>query len=132
MSSANITTVQTCYAAFAKGDIAVIIAAAAETVDWVINGRRGDFPTFGSWSGRSGLEKFFQAVAAHEHFSEFAPHEFHAAGDKVFVLGHYTGTIQPSGRSIASDWVHVFTFRDGKIAKFHEFSDSAQFVTPPR
>jgi len=26
----------------------------------------------------------------------------------------------------SSDWCHIFTFRDGKVAKFREFLDTAQ------
>ena len=25
----------------------------------------------------------------------------------------------------AGDWIHIFTFRDGKVAKFREFMDTA-------
>jgi uncharacterized protein len=34
--------------------------------------------------------------------------------------------VKKTGRRIASDWCHVFTVRDGKVAAFREFTDTAQ------
>ena len=30
-----------------------------------------------------------------------------------------------NGRKIASEWVHIFTIRSGKVATFREFLDTA-------
>ena len=57
-------------------------------------------------------------------FTQFAPHEFYADRDKVFVLGSYAGTIKRNGRKVAAEWLMVFTLRDGKLAKFREFTDT--------
>jgi len=128
MSSANIAFVQSLYAAFGKGDIAAIIAGLAADVDWGVNGRRKDYPLLGSWKGQSEVQKFFQGVAEHEEATEFSPKEFFAADDRVCVLGHYAWKIRKTGRAVASDWAHIFTIRNGKVAKFREFNDTAQFA----
>jgi ketosteroid isomerase-like protein len=128
MSNSNITFVQSLYAAFSRGDIPAVIAGAAPDIDWVVNGRRSDFPTFGSWKGQSEVQKFFESIAQHQESKEFSPQEFFAADDCVFVLGHYEWTIRKTGRNVASDWVHVFTIRDGKVTKFREFNDTARFA----
>jgi uncharacterized protein len=44
------------------------------------------------------------------------------------VLGHYAWKIRKTGRAVASDWVHVFTLHNGKVTKFREFNDTAQFA----
>jgi ketosteroid isomerase-like protein len=128
MSNANIAFVQSLYAAFSKGDIATIIAGLAADVDWGVNGRRKDYPLLGSWKGSADVQKFFQGVAEHEEATEFSPREFFAAEDRVFVLGHYSWKIRKTGRAVASDWVHIFTIRNGRVAKFREFNDTAQFA----
>jgi uncharacterized protein len=128
MSSANIALVQSLYAAFGRGDISTIINALSPDVDWTVNGRRKDYPLLGSWKGSSEVQKFFQGVAEHEEATEFSPHEFFAAEDRVFILGHYAWKIRKTGRAVASDWVHVFTVRGGKVVAFHEFNDTAQFA----
>jgi ketosteroid isomerase-like protein len=125
MSAANIALVQSLYAAFGKGDIVAIIAGLAPDVDWHSGGRASDYPGFGPRKGRKAVEEFFGIIAQNNDFSHFTPREFHAADDKVFVLGDYAMTMRKTGKKFASDWVHVFTIRDGKVEKFREFLDTA-------
>src|SRR4051794_13816807 len=75
--------------AFGRGDIETIIAALAPDVDWVVAGRREDYPLLGSWKGQSEVRKFFQTLQEQQEHIEFSPREFFAADDRVFVLGHY-------------------------------------------
>ncbi|MFL6831695.1 MAG: nuclear transport factor 2 family protein [Xanthobacteraceae bacterium] len=89
---------------------------------------RKDYPLFGSWKGSSEVEKFFKGVAQHEEATDFSPREFFDAGDRVCVLGHYAWKIRKTGRTVAGDWVHVFTIRNGKVTRFREFNDTAQFA----
>ncbi len=128
MSAANIALIQSLYAAFGRGEIATIINAMAPDVDWHVNGRRQDYPLLGHWKGRDEVQKFFRGVAEHEEAKDFSPREFFAAEDHVFVLGHYAWTIRKTGRGVASDWAHVFTINSGKVVKFQEFNDTAQFA----
>jgi uncharacterized protein len=128
VNATNIAFVQSLYAAFGRGDIAAVIAGLAADVDWTVNGRRKDYPLLGSWRGQGEVQKFFQAVAEHEEAVDFSPREFFAADDRVCVLGHYAWNIRKTGRAVASDWVHVFTIRNGKVVKFREFNDTAQFA----
>jgi ketosteroid isomerase-like protein len=128
MSNANIALVQNIYAAFGKGDIASLINVLAADVDWGVNGPARAYPTFGIWKGSGEVQKFFKLVAETESFSEFSPREFHAAGDLVFALGSYAGAVKKSGRPFACDWVHVFTIHGGKVTKFREYTDTAQFA----
>jgi uncharacterized protein len=126
MSQANIATVQSMYAAFGKGDIATIIGGLTSDIDWTCNGRPTDFPTFGNFKGQPRVGDFFKTVGEHLKFSVFSPDEFYADGDKVIVLGHYAMAMSKTGKTMASDWCHIFTFKNGKVAKFKEFLDTAQ------
>ena len=132
MSNANVSLVQSLYAAFRRGDIATIIAALAPDVVWRVNGRRSDFPLLGTWKGPKEVQDFFKGVAATETFSDFSPREFYAADDKVFAIGHYDLTHNGTGRKVSSDWVHIFAVRGGKVASFTEFNDTAQFAEAHR
>lgn len=122
----NVALVKGLYAAFGKGDIAAIVATMAPDVDWVVVGRASDVPTFGPRKGPAAVQEFFGLVGSNYTFSEFAPKEFYPVGDKVFVLGHYTMTIKKTGKPAESDWVHIFTFADGKVSRFREFLDTAR------
>jgi ketosteroid isomerase-like protein len=128
MSNANVTQVQSLYAAFGRGDIATILAGVSLDIDWETIGRASDFPTLGPRRGASAVREFFKLVADNEEFSDFSPREFYPSQDKVFVLGSYSLTIKKTGKKVASEWVHVFTLRDGKVTRFREHTDTAQFA----
>ena len=128
MSSANITLVQSLYAAFGRGDVATIIAGASPDIDWEAVGRQSDFPALGPRKGAEQVREFFKIVSDNEDFSDFSPREFYAADDKVFVLGSYKLKLKKTGKPVASEWVHVFTLKDGKVIRFREHTDTAQFA----
>jgi ketosteroid isomerase-like protein len=82
-------------------------------------------PFSGERKGKAAVAEFFRQVAESEDFEQFEPREFVAQGDKVVALGHYRAVVKATGRTFGSDFVMVFTLRDGKIAAFQEFTDSA-------
>lgn len=61
------------------------------------------------------------------------PEELIASGDTVAVVAHYTGTGKATGKELDLRVVHVWDVRDGKIARFRQFADTAKFleVVPP-
>ena len=128
MSQASISLIQELYGAFGRGDIPALLAKLTGDAIWRVNGATKEYPVIGTWKGTPGAGEFFKQVAAHEDFSAFTPLHFYADTDKVFVLGHYVLTIKKTGKQVDTDWVHVFTVRDGKVAGFTEFTDTAQFV----
>jgi uncharacterized protein len=132
MSEANIATLQSLYAAYGRGDIQSILNGCTTDVTWESGGGGADFPVFGVRTGIAGVADFARTVAEIVDFSEFSPREFYVDKDKVFVLGHYAMTVKKTGRKAAADWIHVFTFRGGKVAKFREFTDTALFVAAYR
>jgi steroid delta-isomerase-like uncharacterized protein len=128
MTNANIAQVQSLYAAFGRGDIATLLAGCTPDIDWETIGRPGDFPTLGPRKGIRAVEEFFRLVGEHEEFADFSPREFYAADDKVFVLGSYSLTVKASRTPVAAEWVHVFTLENGKVTRFREHTDTAQFA----
>ena len=129
MSEANIAVVQSAYAAYARGDIEAVLSVLTPDVEWHTTGRPEDFPALGKRKGMAAAQDFFKTVANHLEFSEFSPREFYCDRDKVFVLGHYAMTVRKNGRKFASDWVHIFTFRGGRVAEYREFLDTAQHAS---
>jgi len=132
MSNANVTLIQSLYAAFGRGDIATIVGAMSPDIVWTLHGQPGDHPAFGVFNTPQGVQKFFGIIGDTQTASDFSPKEFYVVDDKVFVLGHYAWTMKKTGRSMASDWVHIFTVKGGKVAKFDEFNDTAQFAAALR
>jgi ketosteroid isomerase-like protein len=128
MSNGNVGLIQSVYAAFGRGEIATIVKAMAPDVDWRVVGRNKDYPLFGGWKGPGGVQEFFKLVGETQEATEFSPREFSAADDKVFVLGHYAWKLRKTGKSVASDWIHVFKIKNGKVTSFREFTDTATFA----
>ena len=126
--SDNIAFVQSLYAAFGRGDVDTIIAGLAPDIDWENVGRRSDYASLGPRKGRDEVRGFFELLASDVNFPEFAPLDFDAAGDKVFVEGHSRMSLKQGGPEVDTDWVHVFTIRDGQVTRFRDFLDTAQLA----
>jgi len=128
MKNANVTFVEGLYAAFQRGDIAAIMAGLAPDVHWHMVGRSSDYVRFGARKGTKGVEEFFRILAENEDFTEFQPAELYADGDRVFALGHLSLKFKRTGKTVMTDWIHMFTVKNGKVAAFKEFLDTAQFA----
>jgi uncharacterized protein len=128
MSQANIAAVQDLYAAFGRGDIATILDACTPDIAWVVSGQKEDFPLFGTRKGKAEVQDFFRLLSETQDFDEFTPRDFYGDRDKVFALGRYAMTLKKNGRKASSEWIHIFTFRGGKVAGFQEFTDTATFA----
>jgi ketosteroid isomerase-like protein len=127
--SQNVQVVKDAYAAFQRGDVQGVLALVDENVDWhAIKGAEGAAPHAGRRRGRAAVAEFFAQLGGSTEFSQFEPREFVAQDDQVAVIGDYAATVKTTGRSVASDWVMVFTVRDGKVVRFREWTDSAQLV----
>src|SRR5256885_16262158 len=95
----NTSIVQQAYAAFGRGDIPALLGSLDEKVDWVpVYGAGGHVLTSGRRQGRAAVGTFFQQIAQSYKFSVFEPREFVEQGDKVVALGHYTATVNKTGR----------------------------------
>lgn len=120
----NVQVVKDSYDKFGNGDVEGILANCAEDVAWdtpeIENASFG-----GKRQGRDQVGDFSAQLDAAEETTKFEPTEFIAQGDRVVVLGKYGATVRETGRSYESDWVHVFTVKDGKITSFQEFFDNA-------
>ena len=128
MSNGNVTLVQSLYAAFGRGDIATIVAAMAPDVHWEVVGRPQDYPLLGVRRGPEGVREFFRLIGELQEVVAFAPRGFYVVGDLVFVLGSEGWKLRKTGKTVATEWVHIFTIKDGKVTAFREFTDSAQFA----
>jgi hypothetical protein len=120
----NTKIVQDVYAAFGRADIPALLNSLSADIDWqAIVGAGPKVPTAGPRKGQAAVAQFFKDLAGSILFSTFDPREFVAQGDKVVALGHYAGKANKTGRTFASDWVMVFTIKNGKIVHFREYAD---------
>lgn len=122
----NTRIVQDAYAAFGRGDLDALLAVMDEKIIWQpVYGAAPYVPHHGERHGKAAVREFFELLPQTLTFQQFEPREFIAQGDRVVTLGHYRGTT-PGGGHFDSDFVMVFTVRNGKVTSFQEFTDSAQ------
>lgn len=112
------------YGAFGSGDIPGLLNALAEGVDWQFYGPP-EIPFAGRYQGRQEMARFFGTVAETTEIHAFEPREFIAQGDKVVVQGYEKVGAKGTGRIFETNWVHVFTVRDGQVVKLREYYDTA-------
>jgi ketosteroid isomerase-like protein len=123
----NLDAVRGIYAAFGRGDLEAILAALDPQVSWRTPGAP-DLPTAGLRRGVPAVRDFFGLLLNTFDIVDFQPQDFLAAGDKVVVLGTSRDGPKGSGRLVDFRWVHVFTFRNGKIVAFEEPADVSELV----
>lgn len=124
----NVDVVQQVYAAFGRGDIPALLDLLTDDVEWTLQG-----PSVIPWAGtRHGRDKvateFFSVLGETLKFEQFEPREFVAQGDTVVVLGYERCIVKPTNRTFEQEWAHVYTLRNGKIAKGRFIEDTAAQV----
>ena len=121
----NVGTMKQFYTAFLAGDINQVLDLVTD--DFVLsNDFTANVATAGEFLGKEGLERFF--VLLGEVVSEiesFVPEEFIGDGDKVVVLGHERMQVRETEKWVSARWAQIGTFRDGKMCRWVEYSDTA-------
>lgn len=120
----NKEQVQTAYDNFAKGNIPAILDILSDDVHWEMNGPADIFPYAGKRKGKEQVMDFFTQVASTSDFQVFQPTAFIAEGDKVVALGEAVATNKQTGKTSRNNWAMAWTFSDGKVTHYHNYSDT--------
>ena len=112
------------YQMFQRGDIPHLLERYHEDALW-IEPDVENVPFAGRHTGKADIARFFEQLNECAQALRFEPKEFIAEGDKVVVTGEATWLARNTGRTYDSPWVHVFTLRDGKVACFQSYNDTA-------
>lgn len=123
----NVQVLKDAYDAFARGDIDTVLDTLSEDVEWEVPGPP-EIPYAGLFRGKNGVADFFRILADSDDVLFFEAETFLAQGDRVAVLGHYSARVKATGREAHADWVQSFVMRDGKIAKYREYFDTAKYA----
>ena len=120
----NTQLVRKTYELFNSGDIETLLGMYADDISWETP-LVENTPLGGKINGRESLVDFFTRLGETEEFSVFEAKEFIAQGDKVVVIGNFVSRVKSTNKQFASDFAHIVTVADGKIAGFYEFFDTA-------
>src|SRR3974390_1511781 len=119
----NVSTVKRLYELFAMHDVDSILAVLDDDVVWAEPENPWN-PAGGTRHGHAGFLGWVTAGRDCEEILVLDVHQFIGSGDVVAVIGRSTCRVKATGRMYSTDFVHLVTIRDGKIARFQEFFDT--------
>jgi ketosteroid isomerase-like protein len=96
----------------------------ADDVDWEFVGSPG-LAYAGRRRNHAGVADFFAAIPRTDQIHAFEPREFIGADDHVTVLGWEKSTALDTGKDFETEWVHVFTVKEGKVTRWRGFFNTA-------
>jgi uncharacterized protein len=126
MGEQSLDVVKGVYEAFGRGDVPAVLGAMADDIEWH---EAEGMPYGGVYNGGEAVAKNVLGPITQD-IPDFAvkPEEFIASGDAVAAVVRYTGTGKATGKQLNLPVVHVFDVRNGKIAQFRQFIDTAKFL----
>jgi ketosteroid isomerase-like protein len=126
--SDNRTIVRGVYEAFAKGDVSKLLQVLDPQVEW----HEAEHVTY--WPGGP----FIGPRAVLEGVLARIPNDFDGlaidvqrivgCGDTVLAEARYRGTVRATGLALDAQVAHVWDFRDGKVVRWQQYTDTWQFA----
>jgi ketosteroid isomerase-like protein len=125
MAEQSVDVVRGVYDAMGRGDVPGVLEAIAN-VEWH---EAEGLPYGGVYRGGEAVgQNVFGPLMQDVPDFAVTPEEFIASGDAVAVVARYTGTGKATGKQLDLPVVHVWDLREGKIARFRQFVDTAKFL----
>jgi hypothetical protein len=125
-ADANIKTIAEIYEAFGRGDVAAILDALTDDVDWAAEAASRAAPWYGVRHGRDAVAVFFSDFGSAMEVEEFTPVSLAANDADVLTVVRFRGRSRSTGRTAEMNLHHYFKFRDGKVACYRGTEDTAQ------
>jgi ketosteroid isomerase-like protein len=125
-ADANIKTITAVYEAFGRGDVAAILDAVTDDVDWAAEAASSAAPWYGARHGKEAVAAFFSAFGSTMEVSEFTPVSIAANDTDVLTVVRFQARSRDTGKTEQMNLHHYFKFRDGKIAYYRGTEDTAQ------
>jgi ketosteroid isomerase-like protein len=122
----NIKIIQGVYEAFGRGDVAAVLDAVAEDVDWAAEAAGTGAPWYGVRHGKDEVVKFFEEFGTAMEVEEWTPLAFAASDADVHSVVRIRARARATGKALTMNLHHFFTMRDGKIAYYRGTEDTAQ------
>jgi ketosteroid isomerase-like protein len=125
LSKTNVELLRWAYDAFARGDIPSVLSVMTDEVQFVV-AENSPYYRGTPYVGKQEIgEKLFARVGAEWDGYLIEVERLHDAGEIVVVQIRYRGTYKATGRTMAAQAVHIWTVRDGKLAKLEQYADTA-------
>jgi len=126
MTQSGIDVVQELYRRALADQEDTIVQLVTPDIVWEI---LDSFPHGGIYAGIPAIfGQFLPKLQADFHDWHAQPDELIDAGDTIVALGHYSGTLKTNGVHIVAPFCHIWTLKNGKIARLRQFADTAKFA----
>jgi ketosteroid isomerase-like protein len=128
MSEQNASVIRGLYEAFGRGDIPGVLGALDAQIEW-LEAENFIYAEGNPYIGPAAvLEGVFMRIGAEWEGFTVSPKEVLDAGETIVGHGYYSGTYKKNGRKVRAQFAHVFSLRDGKVVRFQQYTDTAQFL----
>jgi uncharacterized protein len=109
----------------ARGNPEIVRQLLAPDVLWeVVPG----FPHSDVYHGLNGVADFFTRLFGDFEDWHTEPSEIFETGNRVFAIGTYSARAKTTGKSFKAKFAHVWTLRDGVIARLQQCADTVQLA----
>ena len=120
----NLHIIKMFYAAFRRNDLASMLDAIDDNVEWFALGPVGLIPTAGLWRGRDGVCQFFATLKQVEEMPNVLSAGIHRRS-RNGGRHRESRTACEAADNGNTLWVHVFTFSRARIVRSAPSSDTA-------
>jgi ketosteroid isomerase-like protein len=116
------------YQAFAKGDVPAVLGAFDPAIVWC-EAENSLLADRNPYQGPQAVaEGVFQRLMTIVDGFSLVPETVIDGGDTVVVQGRYRGKMKATGTHVHAQFAHVWQVRDGKIARFQQYTDTRQWA----
>ena len=125
----NLEILKQGYKAFAAGNVEAAIANWSDDIVWE---ECSSFPFVkgdGKYVGKQAIvENIFANIPQHYDNFSIEISDFVDGGDRIVMVGHYTGTWKATGKKFKANATHTWTFKNGKATHFIQAVDTATII----
>lgn len=116
------------YDAFGRGDVPAVIAVLDSTIQWM-EAESFIYADGNPYVGpQAVLDGVFRRIGADLDSFTVSPQTVIDGGSSIVVEGRYRGKVRATGKPVNSQFAHVFEFRDGKVIRFQQYTDTKQWA----
>ncbi len=128
MSQENVRVVRNLYESFAKGDIPAVLSSFDPNIEWIAaenSPYAGSEPYVGPTAV---LENVIMRIGTDWDNFSIRVDELIDAGEKVIMLGYYSGAHKSTGKQMLTQVAHIWTLAGSKLVKFQQYTDTKQLM----
>ena len=127
----NLENLKKGYQYFKDQDIVNVLALFDDNIVWE---QCISFPFVkgdGKYVGKQAVaENIFATIPQHYNNFNIEISDFVDGGDRIVMVGHYTGTWKATGKKFKANATHTWTYKNGKAVHFFQAVDTATIFNP--